>query len=550
MNDLSTDFQNIAEVLRDNYNKSTINLWKNDEWHNSTNFTSTINAYYNNYTGSNVTCPNPSGPQHIPVMYCSNLGPLDNSTSYAGSIYLEYTNKIIPIINTMLSMSQVTLNYTNSTNSSSEIMNNSLTSMLTFTNGTEQIKTNIDNWVVDNQPQLKSSWRSFTFGIVVWGWFICIGVLITVYSQAMSKPALAHGLCCFWLFTGLIAVTGFLASAGSLGIGLVTENACGLLDDLFTKDGIAIYDIIIPSRVVPYVDTCLNEGGDLATYLNLTESFAFFNQLKGFNSTLAGYKLSPSTGNFKSIAVNAGILSSPINYFNVPDPSVLPQNTPKFNLDYLNSLTNNNTVNTAQSNCTQNFTQDLWVFSIDSCGEYPYLSSDVPTSGRGSKSCLIIKEWSQDATNVRYASYFSCSYPADYLSAIDTNEIALNSYQLSVDQLYGNMSIGLSEINSTINNMTNFLIAQNALISNYYSSPDQLLYLMNSAFGNNPAVNGLNCSYVHSYSLTLKQAMCTNSLENIYQVFVFIFVLSFFMLVLELINLYLSRALLKGEEIY
>ena len=44
--------------------------------------------------------------------------------------------------------------------------------------------------------------------------------------------------------------------------------------------------------------------------------------------------------------------------------------------------------------------------------------------------------------------------------------------------------------------------------------------------------------------------MCDNSLENAYQVFVFVFLLSFLMLLMELVNLYLSRALLKGIEIY
>lgn len=546
------DLQNITFVLENYYENTTEALWENTDWLDTDLFGEQLAGYFENYSEHTVANPNPSKSTGVVLDYTKKLGPLNDSSTYAGSINAEYTGKVTPVIITMSDLkniSKAAISYISEVVATTKSSNSSLS---VFVTGNQEINRNIDTWILNNEENIKTSWRGFTFAIVIWGWFICIGVLITVYSQAMVKPFLAHGLCCFWLFTGIIAVLGFLASAGSLAAGLVTQNSCGLLDDLFTKEGLSTYGVIIPSEIVVYIDTCLNNGGDMSGLLNLTVALGFIQELANDNKTLGKYLINENLGKLSTIQSNIAKLSSPINYLTAVSSSELPEDSPFTNLNLLTSYTNNLAAPTYQSVCTSH-TQDKWVFSQTSCGDYPYIPSTSPTASVGSKCCLVVEEWTSSQVNQRYNPYLTCDYDGtfgNYYQTIDKYQTALFVYRFSVYELYGEMTGKLTALNQTSMTMASKLTAQYSKVTNYFNSPNQLLYLMNSGVGKTGLINNLNCSFVHEYSLSLKQAMCTNSVENIYEVFVFIFVLSFFMLLLELINLYLSRALLKGEEVY
>jgi hypothetical protein len=94
----------------------------------------------------------------------------------------------------------------------------------------------------------------------------------------------------------------------------------------------------------------------------------------------------------------------------------------------------------------------------------------------------------------------------------------------------------------------NHLVQQRVNIHNYFFDPDQLGQVYDKVLGDEGLVKMLNCKFVRKYMKTLKKSFCDNARESIYQVFIFIFVLSFFLIMLEFVNLYLSRALLKPEE--
>ena len=366
----------------------------------------------------------------------------------------------------------------------------------------------------------------------------------------MAKPFIANGLCCFWLFTGMIAVVGFLASAGTLAVGLITNDSCGLFNDLFTTQGVNTYNIIIPGNVSVYINTCLNGNGDVASLINLNQFLNLIQMMSYDNLTLANNPASIALGDFSSMNDNKAKVKFPIDYNKVVDSSVAEIFTPAYNLAMLNSYTNNKNSPSYQGNCST-YTLDVWVFAEDFCdNSHPYIpSSDNPTEQIGRPACLVIEEWTTNEVNQRYNPYLTCK--GNYTKYIEAYQDSLFEFQYTTDDLYSQINIGLEVVNSTIYDYVYKIIAQNQKIQNYFTSPDQELLLMNAVLDSKTGLyNGLNCSYIHEYSLSLQESMCTNSLENTYEVFIFVFLLSFLMLVLELINLYLSRALLKGEEIY
>lgn len=539
------DTQMSMNQLNTTYYNSTCDLWDStDQWLTTSTFDEDLLDYYNQYNKANLSNPNPYNTQPVPVNYTWLLGPINDNLSYTGQINYEFYQKIAPIIDAMENLKNITLALNQNLNYTVSSLNSSLYNLNSFVTGNQEISNNTDSWILDNQAQIITSWRSFTFSIVVWGWFICIGVLIQVYSQAMGKPALAHGLCCFWLFTGIIAMLGFLASVGTLGVGIVVNDSCGLIDELMTETGIYKYDVIIPNEITNFMNTCLNEKGDLASYLNLTDFIAIVSDIAASNTTLSEFIINSSLSNFSSIQINIKKTQVPPDYNNILSLSVDIQDTPDYNLGILNKYTNNETESNYQSNCTTH-TSDKWVFLIDFCYPFPQVPPQDPNKFFGSEACLVITDWAPSQVESRYSN-LNCQN-SSYIKEIELYQNTLYNYTTNANNLFTIIQYDLSTINNTIESLVQNLINQSNLINAYFTSPNQTLLLMNSVVGPQGLNNGLDCSFVHGYFLNLKTALCTNSLENIYEVFVFVFVLSFLMLVVEIINLYLSRALLSHD---
>ena len=549
MDQIHESTSNITTALTSNYNQSTTQLWAGTNWLKDETFLKPIQDYFENYQDETVTSPYPYAKHVTLTNYTENVGPLNETSTWTGMILAEYSKKVAPIVYEMLKIKNIT-QYINlhlkDTISFSQDVDEKVEG---YYNGTNEVHDNIEHWIINYMPQIIESWRGFTFWVVVWGWFICIGVLITVYSQAMSKYYLAHGLCCFWLFTGMVAVIGFLASAGTLAVGLVTRDSCGLIDHLFTNDGIDKYDIIIPKELAPLTKECIIGEGNMIPVLNLTTFLSAFQNISQSYSILSSSSISPSLGLFNSIQLNIKQLLPPINYSSVHASSVFQVDQANYNLNELNKFTNNLTTNNWQYSCTEEFS-DLWVFYKDQCGTYTYIE---PGDGKiGGKFCLVVNEWPLGQVQKRYQD-LDCSESTslgDYTESIFLSVDGLKDFVDSVDKLFGKMLQDMENINKTLEGLVGNLVLQYQKIGVYLQSSDQILYLMESTVGKKGLSNSLQCKIISNYKSEIEKSMCDNSLENAYQVFVFVFLLSFLMLLMELVNLYLSRALLKGIEIY
>lgn len=542
---------NVSEVIEGNYNQSTLKLWTGTQWLEDSAFSDKLQAYYEKFDGDTVISSYPYAKREISTQYTSNLGPLSNNESETGKIYLEYSEKILPIVNYMQEIKVITLGIQRNLKEVISYTKNVNQEIKGYKNGTDQVDSNVDTWIIDYMPQIKESWRGFTFWVVVWGWFICIGVLITVYSQAMGKHAIAHGLCCFWLFAGIVAVIGFLATAGILAVGLVTRDSCELIDNLFTKDGMAKYDLIIPEDLVPVTNSCILDNGNLIPVLNLTDFLLAFQTISDDYSSSTPLIAPKNLSHFASMDENFNQISEPINYSNVPNASVSFDDKVDYNLNDLNKFTNNYTAGSYQYTCEEEFS-DYWVVNKSKCGNYPYTQPDSPDVRFGEKTCLLVQDWSAGNINARYKK-INCSYETalgDYSETIEGYTSSIQDFIDSVDSLYSKMRKDLVQVNETLTTLVSNLKDLHKNVELYLNSPEQILYLMEATVGKKGFSYSLNCSLIRSYKTEIKKSMCDNSLENAYQVFIFVFLLSFLMLLIELVNLYLSRALLKGLEIY
>ena len=385
--------QSINTFMNSDYARITDQLWTGQEWLGTANkdFGSALDKYLSDFEGATVNSPNPESASPIDTSFAANMGPINDVTSFAGSIEADYQIGIEPIL---LLMQEIFLGSEYGVKNIGEItsqLTSASENLGTFISGNTKVNSNINSWIVDNQSSVKDYWRGFSLGVVLWGWFICVGALITVSAQALNKPSLARGLCCFWIATGVFALIGFALSAAILAAGIVTDNSCGLLDDLFTETGLAKYNIIIPEDIVPYMNVCLNGNGDLQEVLNIATALYYVSNLTGYETSLQGYTITPALANLKSFQYNQANITASMDYADIPASGTAIEDTPDYNLNMLNSLTDNYTTDNFQNTCTTNFASDLWVLAISQCPEdYTYLPATAPTGvpwGEGVPNC-------------------------------------------------------------------------------------------------------------------------------------------------------------------
>ena len=545
------DLDYIIDVLNEKYDSLTRALWDDTEWLQSdqSDFQSALDLYYSNFSSSKVSSPDPYEQDDVRLDYIEDLGDQYTQGTWTFKINQEYTSTITPIDTYIYGFKQVDLASIGQIGNVVDEINSADDSIQKFIDGNKEVNDNIKTWIRDNHTTAKQGWRGFTLAFVLIAWFICIGILITVSSKALNKPKLAHGLCCYWMCTGFISVLGFVLSIGFLSIGIVSNDSCGLIDSLLDPSGLKKYDVVVPDYIYDYMNVCLNEGGDLDAFLGLNETFQGYAELIDQEEFIYNdLGISYSLANFQSIKDNSAEINKLKGYKDIVDES--DNLTPEFNLAELNKFTDASNQDNYLGNCSE-LMYDQWVFLVSGCGTKEIISPGNPQNRIGQSSCLVISSWNTGNLNSRYSSFLTCTFSnslGNYLTNIEAYQQSLKNFQTSVDGLAARLTAGLNEVNDTISQAVNHLVEQRTSIHDYFFNSDQLGQVYVKVFGDEGLLKMLNCKFVRNYMKTLKKSFCDNARESIYQVFIFIFVLSFFLVMLEFVNLYLSRALLKPEE--
>lgn len=538
----------MRDFIKNNYTECTNQLWENTDWilNMPANFYTLTFDYYNDYRTLQVPNPNFNNNTDIMLSYISNLGPPGFASTNIGLISEEYNNTFEEVTFIFVALKVGTLAIEQETGSVLIGLNEAQKDVKTFKDGNNDVKDQIDNWIVDNKDNAMQGWRAFTMGIILWGWFICIGVLLTVSAQALNKPNMASGLCFFWIFAGIFSLIGFVACIFLISIGIVSEDSCGLLEELFTEKGLKEYTEVIPSDISDYMNACLNENGNIDKYFNLNETLSAFNATYKYYNELLTLPINEEMKNFTSITENQEMINSLLTFINIEAPDVSIQDTSSYNLNELNKYTNNYTEESYQVNCTGS-SSDLWVFISSNCGSYKYINSNITNENFGKMSCLVIFEWSESSVDSRYNGSLTCP-KENFLDNLIKTQQALLNFGKGVASVFTKLNSSFPQFQDSVNEYVNNLIPLNNNTINYFNDDNQLGPFYKMIYGPDGILNALNCSFAHPYSRTIHKAVCTNSVQSMYQIFVYIFILSFLMLALEIINLYLSKALMRRDE--
>lgn len=538
----------IRDFLKSDYANYTNSLWQNTDWITllPLNFYFLITQYYANYTLIQVPSPNFNSSSSISLNYIYNLGPPSSSSTQTGLIFEEYKDTFGEVLIIIYALKNLTLEAEKETGTIILGLNEAEKDIKQFRKGNNEVMGHIDDWIINNQDTVRDSWKGFTMVIVIWGWLIGIGAILTIASQALDTPRLAKGLCAFWIFTGLFSIIGFVLCIALLSAGIVTVDTCGLLDELFTKEGLEEYSDIIPDEIVDYLNACLNENGNIDKYFSLNQTLSIFSQTEQYYLDLQNLTISSSMSNFTSITENQQNINSLLNYIDIEASDVSKQDTSSYNLNELNKYANNYTENTYQTDCTK-YTSDLWVFNTINCAGYPYINSTITDENLGKKCCLVIFEWTEKSVKSRYSPYLSCANE-NILDNLINTQTALLNFGNSVNTVFKELNQSLPLIQENINILVNNLIPLNEKINLYFTDPNQLGEFYSMIYGPSGFLNGLNCSFAYHYSRTLRSTVCDNTLESMYQIYVYIFVLSFLLLIMEFMSFYLGKTLPLSDE--
>jgi hypothetical protein len=538
---------NLSEMVGNQFAPETQQLWANTDWLTNANndFSSNLYEFYNTYSNVTVMSPNPMNSTDVPLKYTTNLGPPGNGKSFTGEIENEYMSKVYQILGTMEQLKVGSLIASEDVKEVVGGLNSAVGEIDEFIKGSNKVKSDLDSWLVDNHSTVKAYWRGFTIGIVVWGWFICLGVLITVSAQALNKPKLANFLCCYWLAAGISAVLGFVLTVFVLSAGILSDDSCGLMGQLLTSQGLATYTLIIPEYYYKYINTCLNENGDINNILQIAANLSAINSIYNAAQGLQTMNITPGLADFQSIAANQQQINLLSTYKDIYASGVAENSTADFNLNQLNLYTNSEENLSYQDYCVGNYTVDMW--SYQNCpAEYILVDPIFPTQNLGNKSCLVVGNWTGEQVSQRYAEFLDCNHSTavgDYVQTIGAYQSAIRGFITEISNVGAEMTDGLAQVNRTITQNVNNAVVQNGKIQGYIA-PDAMGQII---VEENSLLAGINCSFARPLAVTLKKSFCNNSKESMYQVFVYLFILSFLMILLEFVNLYLSRALLKRE---
>lgn len=544
------DLNRLVDIIETNYTILTQVLWDDTNWLETApnDFSNALNRYFNNYSDSKVASPNPLGSSNVELSYINNLGGPNKINTYTYAINTEYNTRIYSSYLVFSEFKAADIYSTTQIDTVIDGINSAQKSLDQFIKGNKEVNDNIESWIVDNRKDAKDGWRIFSLVHVLIGWFICVGTLVTISAQALNKPKLANGLCCYWVFAGLFSVFGFILCTALLSFGIVSNDSCGLIGSLMTPDGLKDYTVIVPDYIYEYMNICLNGDGDIDAVLGLNETFEDYAQLlKAEDYIYTQLGINSELEDFESISTNWEQIQDLWTYKDIVSGD--DQDTPEYNLNEFNKFSDSSADGSYQSTCTTK-TLDQWVFNSTQCSR-KIVSPLDPLNQQGLSSCLIIPQWSTASLSSRYQNYLKCTYN-NSLGGVYENilayQSALSLFQASVNTLAGKLTGGLQQVNNTIVVSAQNLISQRNSIHSYYYSPDQLGEIYELVYGDEGLIGTLNCKFIRNYAKTLKKSVCDNCRESIYGVFIFVFVLSFLMILLEFSGLYLSRALLKPDE--
>lgn len=181
---------------------------------------------------------------------------------------------------------------------------------------------------------------------------------------------------------------------------------------------------------------------------------------------------------------------------------------------------------------------------------YKYTPTTTITANRGSPSCLVIKEWSNQTLTARYEDYLECGNVANYgtiQDAIIEFQQAQLNYEQSVDSVFGEINTSFGVVSGKVSELAENTANLVQAVQTYFNK--DVFTLFDEMFGPNQGIyNNLQCNYLNGEYMDMKKAVCQNAMPSLMIVFSMALLGSFLIFLLMFIYIFLHQGFLKANS--
>ena len=192
-------------------------------------------------------------------LFISDLGPPTTKSSYSGLIQVNISEQIDPLVAALSALETATKSQIANVNTSSAQVVKAIPAFGNFTEGMVKVQSHTDDWLVNNQDQIRDYWNAFAFLMVAFGILISVVFIFLLSAHLMQKKRKTQ-ITAAALIMGALCVVGMVGYVGVIAGGIVVDDACAASDKLGTINGIKELSAFIPDDIAGYVNICLNSA--------------------------------------------------------------------------------------------------------------------------------------------------------------------------------------------------------------------------------------------------------------------------------------------------
>ena len=256
-----------------NYSTATDQNWKGTDWLSTdpVAVAGLIQNYQATFANKLVVAnPDPIVGGTISTIYGQNF------QTACTAMNTNLTNTIIPVDGALMIMKSNTEQGKSDVDDLVNTVSTAESSLQDFSDGVEKLHSNVDKWFLNRSDDMTSGWTGLILGFV----YLIVSAMLCflLTSCLLATRAQGKGRCFYimWLLLGIAAIGGAALAMLLVGTSVIMKDACGVTDNLSTTEGLQKYSYLIPGKAEEFMNVCFNTGGDVATYLGVSNGFADF----------------------------------------------------------------------------------------------------------------------------------------------------------------------------------------------------------------------------------------------------------------------------------
>lgn len=276
--------------------------------------------------------------------------------------------------------------------------------------------------------------------------------------------------------------------------GVIAQDGVPVINYLFSNQNLLVdHKIISDGEVGKYINTCMNDDGDLGTKnFNLQDQPTKYVESLYTASSYLNQMKQDLTANSRSVSINQATTT----LSGMKDDITLTMDPSATDSVYqsmrdFRSWTDSSVSYTKQKGCSST-TTDQWVSATKMCDSGFAYSK---TNAAGSNSCLMLSDWNDIGVSNRYLSSPACPNTStdfsSFAQAINAFYSSLNNYNIENTKLINSMLVDNDNLDKGFQEMSRNLLNSLNKMDNIITP---LLIIYDSIIGKNSIFSLINCS--------------------------------------------------------